>query len=303
MITTGQNSNTVAFPKAKNAAALKRDRAGQYSAIQLKVSSTLQTSLDLQSILQLFFNELHTLLKLGSLDYRNEKYQTSIDIGKTGKHSCHYNLLVNSENLGSLVFTRSKRFSETEFEMLEVLTSCLVCPIRNALLYKDALQSALKDPLTGAGNRIALDTTLEREVGLAQRHEQPLSILILDIDLFKNVNDNFGHAAGDCVLKDIVSQLNQCCRDTDATYRYGGEEFIIILNKTEQKGASVMAERIRQRIEETTTTYNDHSISITISIGVAALNEKDSVDSFFNRADKALYKAKKTGRNQVVNSK
>lgn len=302
MVTTVQNSNTVAFPKSGNAAQRKQDQAQKHASTQLHLSSALQTTLDLQQILQLFFNELQMVITLGSLGYRNEKYQISQDFGKTSKHSCHYNLVVNNDNLGDLVFTRSKRFSEDELELMELLIGCLICPVRNALMYKDALLSALQDPLTGVGNRVALETTLSREIGLAQRHQQPLSLLVIDIDHFKSVNDNFGHAAGDCVLKDIAAQLNLCCRDTDAIYRFGGEEFVIILNKTNLEGAITIAERLRARIEESSTTFGDNAIHVTISAGVAMLRDEDTMNTIFDRADRALYEAKDKGRNLTVNA-
>ena len=300
MVTTVQNSNTIAFPKSGNAAQRRQNQAQKHASIQLQLSSALQTTLDLHKILQLFFNELQIVITLGSMGYRNEKYQINQDFGKTSQHSCHYNLVVNHDNLGDLVFTRSKRFSEDELEMMELLIGCLICPVRNALMYKDALLCALQDPLTGVGNRIALEATLSREIGLAQRHQQPLSLIIIDIDHFKAVNDNFGHSAGDCVLKDIATQLNLCCRDTDAIYRFGGEEFVVILNKTDTDGARVIAERLRSGIEESSTTHGENVINVTTSIGIATLREKDLMNSLFERADRALYQAKKQGRNLVV---
>lgn len=302
MVTTVQNSNTIAFPKLASTAQRKQNQAQKHTATQLQLSNALQTTLDLQKILQLFFNELQMVITLSSLGYRNEQYQLSHDFGKTSKHSCHYNLVVNHDNLGDLVFTRSKRFSEDELELLELLIGCLICPIRNALMYKDALLSALQDPLTGVGNRVALETTLNREIGLAQRHQQDLSLLIIDIDHFKLVNDNYGHSAGDCVLKDIATQLNLCCRDTDAIYRFGGEEFVVILNKTDLAGAVIIAERLRECIEDSSTTHGDKAINVTTSVGVARLRKEDSMDSLFERADQALYKAKKQGRNRTVSA-
>lgn len=300
MVITVKNSNTIAFPKLGNAVQRKQNQAQKHASTQLHLSSALQTTLDLQKMLQLFFNELQMLISLNSLGYRNEKYQLNHSFGKTSKHSCHYNLVINHENLGDLVFTRSKRLSEDELELIELLIGCLICPVRNALMYKDALLSALQDPLTGVGNRIALETTLAREIGLAQRHQQSLSLLIIDLDHFKSINDNFGHIAGDCVLKDTATQLNLCCRDTDAIYRFGGEEFIVILNKTDLDGAVIIAERLRTCIEESSTTHNDSVINITASVGVTSLRKEDSMNSLIERADHALYQAKKSGRNQTA---
>jgi diguanylate cyclase (GGDEF)-like protein len=195
------------------------------------------------------------------------------------------------------------RFNEQDLELLETLINCLIFPVRNALLYRDAVQSALSDSLTGAGNRLALENTLEREIALSFRNELPLSILVVDIDMFKSINDRFGHSAGDCVLKNVVKLLGQDCRETDSTYRayrFGGEEFVLILNNTDRAGATIVAERIRQHIEITSTSYQQQDIQATVSVGVSTLREGDNLSTLFSRADKALYQAKHNGRNQVV---
>jgi diguanylate cyclase (GGDEF)-like protein len=303
MVTPVQRANTVAFQTSNSAANRKRvSSAGLHTDLRLHLSNVLQTSLELQQILLLFFEEVGAHLPLGSLNYHNNKLTSDIEIGEGARHSCHYQLVTSKDSLGELVFTRNKRFSEKELQLLEMLISCLVCPIRNALMYREAVQTALKDPLTGAGNRIALENTLKREVSLSQRHNQPLSLLVIDIDRFKSVNDGYGHTAGDCVLKDVARQLSHCCRTTDATYRFGGEEFVVILNNTETAGALISAERIRSCIEAMTTTYNDKSLNVTVSIGVATLHDDDDEARLFDRADKGLLQAKNTGRNQVINS-
>ncbi|WP_159931043.1 GGDEF domain-containing protein [Oceanicoccus sp. KOV_DT_Chl] len=172
-------------------------------------------------------------------------------------------------------------------------------------MYKEAVLSALRDPLTGSGNRLALENTLEREIALATRHKLPLSLLVVDIDKFKLINDDYGHAAGDYVLKDVASNLAQCSRETDSAYRayrFGGEEFVLVLNNTSNQGAAIVAERIRQSIEKMTTTFEDNSIAVTVSVGLATLMDGDNMSSLFSRADKALYRAKGKGRNQVMNA-
>ena len=304
MVTPVQTSNTIAFPTQKRSSNRKRPaQSNDYTALRLQLSNVLQTSLELSQVLQLFFDEVQHSLPLGSLSYSNEKLNNRIDLGQSARHSCHYKLISNQNSLGELTFTRHKRFSNKELELLETLIGSLICPIRNALLYRDAIQSALKDSLTGSGNRLALENTLEREVALAHRHQHPLSVLIADIDKFKAINDSYGPAAGDFVLKDVARLLTQCSRDTDSTYRtyrFGGEEFVILLSNTGSDGAQLVGERIRRCIENMTTTYEDNSINVTVSVGVATLGKSDDMSSLFSKADKALYQAKSNGRNQVV---
>ncbi|MEE8058454.1 MAG: GGDEF domain-containing protein [Pseudomonadales bacterium] len=306
MVTTVQNVNTIAFPTQRSATRRQRvTNVEQHTGIKLQLSNLLQTSLELHQVLQLFFDEVQSSVSLCSLSYRNEKINDNIKFGDIARHTCHYKLITNQVSLGELTFTRSKRFTETELLLLEVLIGCLICPIRNALMYREAVQSALRDPLTGTGNRLALENSLEREIALALRHNRPLSVLVIDIDKFKTVNDNYGHTAGDLVLKAVVKQLTQCSRETDSTYhtyRFGGEEFVILLNNSDATGSMIVAERIRNNVEKMTTHYDNHSIHVTVSAGIASLHAGDNVASLFERADKALYKAKHNGRNQTISA-
>ena len=314
MVTTVQHSNTVAFPTQSNAQVGAQQRtatrpakakSNNYAELRLELSNLLQTTLELPQVLQLFFDEAQRTLSITSLYYQNDKISEAIEFGQKTRHNCHYKLIAKQDSLGEIAFSRNKRFSETELQLLEMLISCLICPIRNTLMYREAVQSALRDPLTGSGNRMALENTLEREIALASRHNHPLSLLVVDIDKFKIINDNYGHAAGDYVLKDVASNLAQCSRETDSAYRayrFGGEEFVLVLNNTNNEGAILVAERIRQSIENMTTTFEDNLISVSVSVGVASIIEGDNMSSLFSRADKALYRAKGMGRNRVVNA-
>ncbi len=190
--------------------------------------------------------------------------------------------------------------------MLETLTGSLICPLRNGLLYRQALQNALLDPLTGAGNRLALENTTRLEVAIAHRHDHPLSLLVIDLDYFKAINDRYGHATGDEVLKNVARELQLCCRESDIachSYRYGGEEFVMLLNHTDRAGAAIAAERIRQRIHAVTTPVEDDTIRTTASIGAASLVAGDNMETLFDRADEALYAAKRAGRNCVISAR
>jgi diguanylate cyclase (GGDEF)-like protein len=141
-----------------------------------------------------------------------------------------------------------------------------------------------------------------REINLSQRNDTPLAMLAIDIDFFKKVNDNFGHAFGDVVLKHMTECVKECTRTSDAMFRFGGEEFNLLLNNTDLSGAQELAERIRQHIEATACEHEGQSINITVSMGISTLNDSDTQASFFKRADIGLYQAKNNGRNQVVNS-
>lgn len=159
--------------------------------------------------------------------------------------------------------------------------------------------ASVTDALTGAYNRRGFDQRLNEELERAARYRQPLSLLLLDIDLFKQHNDAFGHPAGDEVLKTVVRLLQAHVRATDAVARQGGDEFAILLPNTDSKGAFIMAERFREAIESAIWPGQ----SVTITLGAATLPvESDQGEKLLAQADEALYAAKEAGRNRVVHA-
>jgi diguanylate cyclase (GGDEF)-like protein len=156
------------------------------------------------------------------------------------------------------------------------------------------------DPLTQTNNRASFNDSVKREISLAKRHGKSLSVIFLDIDHFKAINDQHGHVCGDITLTAAAKWIKEKTRDSDVIYRIGGEEFVVLLSDTCLDGAKLLAERIRMTIEAHTLAYDMATIKITASMGVASLRDDDTDDSFIKRADDALYKAKKNGRNQVV---
>ena len=160
-------------------------------------------------------------------------------------------------------------------------------------------REAMIDPLTGLFNRRAMDHHLE----YLWEEDQHLSVLAMDIDHFKHINDSYGHAIGDIVIRNVADVVRKCIRGEDIAIRYGGEEFLVLLPNTHLEGAVTVAEAIRKRIEALRLVRkNDNFIlePFTISLGVAKRRDDDDRDSLFDRADKALYQAKSNGRNQVM---
>lgn len=267
----------------------------------LHISSVLQTSLDLQSVLAIFVRETRDIVHFDSLNYKNAEPKVECNLGNKSVHSCTYSLDLAERTLGDITFTRKKRFSENELKVLEQLLCVLIYPLRNALLYQQAVQAATKDGLTNLYNRAALNDTLEREVKLAQRHNTPLSIIVLDIDHFKQVNDTYGHATGDLMIKSVADILIATARTSDLLYRYGGEEFVVLLPNTDLVGATQVGERIRQTVETACTSYHKNEpVKITASLGITAVNATDTEHTLFLRADQALYTSKQGGRNRTT---
>ena len=191
-------------------------------------------------------------------------------------------------------------FRSRELDRIENSIGCLMPALRNALQYLNAMQTATRDALTGVGNRIALEITADREIAIARRTNQPTTILVLDIDHFKRINDRYGHNAGDRVLIETARQLRENCRESDSIFRFGGEEFVVLLSQTDENSAFVIAERIRTAVAAMNTQYQQTGIHVTASIGIACLNRSEGLHAWFDRADRALYLAKQAGRNRVV---
>jgi diguanylate cyclase (GGDEF)-like protein len=156
------------------------------------------------------------------------------------------------------------------------------------------------DGLTCLFNRRHIDEQLRKELSTARRHEQPLAVLMLDIDHFKNVNDVEGHPAGDRVLQEFAARLLTVTRDGDVVGRWGGEEFIIIAPQTNVEQASTLGERVRAAVADRPVDLGDHSLSITVSIGCAV--GLGTPAELVERADTALYRSKTEGRNRVTDA-
>lgn len=158
--------------------------------------------------------------------------------------------------------------------------------------------SALKDHLTGLYNRRHLFDILPSQIALFGRYGKPLTVLLLDIDYFKRINDELGHNVGDVVLREFACLITLSIRETDTAFRYGGEEFFIILSDTNGKNSSILAERLRRAIEQ--FSFPDVPWNVTASIGIAELLKGEDEDKLIEKADKNLYAAKNSGRNRVV---
>lgn len=166
----------------------------------------------------------------------------------------------------------------------------------------ESIELAVTDGLTGLHNRRYLDTHLQTLVERARNRGRELSLLITDIDKFKSINDTYGHATGDDVLREFANRLRQNVRGMDLACRYGGEEFVIVMPDTSAQMAAEVAERLRESVEEAGFASADQMLSVTTSVGVATLNRNsdDNMSDLLKQADTALYEAKAGGRNKVV---
>ncbi len=222
-----------------------------------------------------------------SLSYLNENSLASV----------HLNL---HDNTGTIAIyykaEQGKTFSDALFTSM---ASCFSQAIRNALQHSKMKDLAMRDCLTGLYNRRIFDETLAQKV--KSPNSRPVSLLLIDVDNFKQVNDTFGHQAGDQVLKTLAKILKESCRGNDLVARFGGEEFAIILSQTKAATAHAIAQRIRCRLAKTEFNFDGRQLQITASIGLSTCREENAIYSsnLVNQADRALYQAKMTGKNKV----
>ena len=207
-----------------------------------------------------------------------------------------------SEGIPIGIFTISG-LKEEQLENLSILAEQLALEVKKVNLYEKVQELAITDGLTGIYVRRHFLERLNEEMPRARRHKLKLSMLMIDLDHFKQCNDTYGHLVGDIVLRDIAKIMKEHIRQVDLLGRYGGEELVIALPDTDKNSAASVADRIRQSVERYKFKAYDETITMTISAGVATYPEDgDDVAVLIDRADQALYKAKAEGRNRVISS-
>lgn len=274
--------------------------AANVASLMSRLPSVLQTTLDLEDLISLFHDEVIEVLPYDSLHFHYDSLQ--FDINEKQQFSCDFHLDIGPFSLGEITISRRSQFSREDINFMQDLLNGLVYPLRNCLLYQQSQAAALQDRLTGLNNRTAFDKSLEREIDLANRQNIPLSMVIIDIDNFKDINDTLGHSVGDRVLQALSSAISSTVRRSDIAFRYAGDEFALLLNNTDTESAHLLAERLRLKVASLNVGDGHNSVSFTISLGIAKLNKGEQSPSFFDRADQALYQAKNSGRNLTASA-
>jgi diguanylate cyclase (GGDEF)-like protein len=208
-------------------------------------------------------------------------------------------IAMGSTVLGEIALSPSRADaapSETA-ALLELVGRELAGPLRIAALVEESERLATTDALTGLLNRRAFSGGLRTELARSSRYELPLSVLLVDIDHFKTVNDTHGHAAGDLALVEVANTVRGMLREPDVVCRWGGEEIVILLPNTGPSGAAVAAERLRAQVAAMELEYGSVKLKLTVSIGITELQRGDDLERLIERADAALYEAKASGRN------
>lgn len=223
----------------------------------------------------------------------------AIEIKALRNDSAYYVFTLQSKNklMGHLAL---KGIPEGQRENAAVLGHQFALALRRIKLYEEIERIAITDSLTGLFTRRYTFERFQEEIMRSKDKRMKLSVLMIDVDFFKKFNDNFGHLTGDRILREISGIIHQNIREIDIAGRFGGEEFFVILPDTNREGALYAAERIRKATEETTIKAYDASIKATVSVGIATFPEDGkSAEELVDKADWALYRSKKLGRNRV----
>lgn len=227
-----------------------------------------------------------------------------LTLGQNRHHSITYQLVLEAIPLGTLTVMRRERFSEAELLIMERAFICLCHYLKMAIDMQSYQRQAMHDGLTGLLNRKSLDARLAQELNKAQRHGSQLSMMLIDVDHFKDLNDRLGHLSGDHTLRTLADIFTAVTRESDLAFRYGGDEFAILLPATDLASARCTAERIRRRLKDMppaafSLADETGEMHPDLSIGIAQYVAGDAGPDLIQRADTHLYHAKARGRGNV----
>lgn len=258
------------------------------------LAEQLQRSIILPDVLNTFADFITDYIDFVGLQFHSSIGVSEISNNVNNMTPTIFDIDVEQEHLGQLVYFSPRALSTKLKHTLQQWHKVLAYPLRNALMYTRVLQLATRDPLTGLSNRGDFDKVLAKQLECVRRRHRSFSLMLLDLDNFKQVNDNHGHQMGDQTLIEFAAILNRCVRGTDSVFRFGGDEFAIILDDNQLTSSEVVAKRIIKTVKDN-SLLKQHGI--TTSIGLALATSKDNQTSVFARADKALYQVKRNGRN------
>jgi len=268
-------------------------------AWRLALAHALQTTLDPERTIEIFARHGARVVAHDHVAFTAPKAALEAGSGGPGSGRNEIELRIEGRLLGTLTFTRRHPFRTGEIRALEAMSADLARPLDNALRHREVREAATRDPLTGAATRALLEDMLEREASLVRRHGGALALLMIDVDRFKGINDRFGHPTGDRCLAAIAECIARRIRSSDVLFRYGGEEFCVLLPHTGEGGARRLAERVRTAVGTLRIPAGEETIHPTVSLGVATVVPGDGAAELLSRADAALYRAKRSGRNRV----
>ena len=220
--------------------------------------------------------------------------------GKGDRGDICFPMLVGGDPIGVLGVSSEPRLTEPQRIVLTAAAALLAVSLKNAELFQKLHTTSVRDGLTGCATRAHGMAVIESELSRARRSKLPLSLLMLDLDHFKQINDRFGHLCGDAVLAAVGERMKAVLRGSDLKCRYGGEEFLVLLPDITLVGARRVAELLRSKLEGSPVRWNESAVPVTASFGVTGVTPGElDINAIIGRADAALYRAKESGRNRI----
>lgn len=261
----------------------------QQTQRNLALVKQLQTSLDLKKIIDIFAIEVAKYIDFSGLYFKHHDVRATARGSRQAKNERQFELKLNGKFIGILTYAINSPISMTNYKILSELHELLINPINNAICYHQAMQLAMQDSLTGLGNRRSFDEQITRTMAQATRRHTRVGLILADLNKFKAINDTHGHAVGDKVLVHFANALRASVRNSDTIFRFGGDEFALIVEDAVENSLSMIESRIKYAIEHDAllSKYN-----VSTSLGRTFMTRADNAESFFNRADNALYAKK-----------
>jgi diguanylate cyclase (GGDEF)-like protein len=260
-----------------------------YSQNNTSLLEQLQTTLDLGKLLDIIAMEAARYINFCGLYFRTQTVSKTLRGSRKAKNERQFELKLNDEFIGTLSYGVNSPISAIHSKDLQRIHQVILYPLKNALQYHKAIQLAMHDGLTGLGNRRYFDEQLKRAMHNANRHHTQIGLVLGDLNKFKAINDTFGHSVGDQVLQQFSNILRSCIRDSDSTFRFGGDEFAIIVEHASEDALDVIQSRIDMALKNNVLLSK---YQVSCSLGTTFMNRADNEQSLFERADKALYRQK-----------
>lgn len=249
----------------------------------------LQTTLNVDKLLDIFAMEAARYVNFSGLYFNSQTVSKVLLGSKKAKQERQFELKLDDKFIGTLSYGINSPISMSHYKELQRIHQILLYPLKNALQYHQAMQLAMHDSLTGLGNRRYFDEQLKRAMHNANRHQGQVGLVLGDLNKFKMINDTYGHVVGDHVLKQFATILRTCIRDSDSVFRFGGDEFAIIVENASEDALDIIQHRIDNALKNNILLAK---YQVTCSIGTTFMNRADNEESLFERADKVLYQQK-----------
>lgn len=249
----------------------------------------LQTTLDLDKLLDMFAMEAARYIKFSGIYFKSKVVSKTLRGSRKAKHERRFELKLHNEFIGTITYSVDKPISMHHYKDLQRIHQIVLYPLKNALQYHQAMQLAMQDALTGLGNRRYFDEQLKRAMHNANRHHAQVGLVLGDLNKFKAVNDTYGHNVGDQVLVQFAEVLRTCVRDSDSIFRFGGDEFAIIVENASEYALDIIHSRVNSLLKSNVTLAK---YQVGCSLGTTFMNRADNEHSLFERADQALYRQK-----------